>query len=45
MSHIKAGLFPAVCRIVLLNPEMESLTKAGDHYLAAANRLQFAVGV
>lgn len=45
MSHTKEGLFPAVSRIVLLNPEMESLTKAGDHYLAVSNRLQFAVRV
>lgn len=42
---MKAGLFPAVSRIVLLNPEMEGLTKAGDHYLAVSNHLQFAVGV
>lgn len=43
-SHTKAGLFLAVCRTVLLNPEMEGLTKAGDHSLTVSNHLQFTVG-
>lgn len=40
---MKAGLLLAVSRTVLLNPEMEDLTKAGDHSLTISNRFQFAV--